>query len=97
MRAPRNTKTKVLRATRRNERNRKPPAREALAPDGPQLKNSQESPVEFQFLRLPEVKAVTGLGKTSIYELIRDKSFLRQSALAHAQLRGSDPKSRSGL
>jgi len=31
--------------------------------------------VVVQFLRLPEVKAVTGLGKTSIYELIRDKSF----------------------
>ncbi|MGA9671393.1 MAG: AlpA family phage regulatory protein [Terracidiphilus sp.] len=26
-------------------------------------------------MRLPGVKAVTGLGKTSIYELIRDKSF----------------------
>jgi len=27
------------------------------------------------FIRLPEVKAVTGLSKTSIYELIRGKSF----------------------
>ena len=27
------------------------------------------------FLRLPEVKAVTGLSKTSIYELIRGKNF----------------------
>jgi prophage regulatory protein len=75
LRASRNSKTPVRRAPRRNERNRKPPAREALAPNGPQPKNPQETPVEVQFLRLPEVKAVTGLGKTSIYELIRDKSF----------------------
>lgn len=27
------------------------------------------------FLRLPEVKAVTGLSKTSLYTLIRDNSF----------------------
>lgn len=30
---------------------------------------------DVSFLRLPEVKAVTGLSKTSIYELIREKSF----------------------
>lgn len=30
---------------------------------------------DVTFMRLPEVKAVTGLGKTSIYDLIRDKSF----------------------
>jgi predicted DNA-binding transcriptional regulator AlpA len=30
---------------------------------------------EVSFWRLPEVKAVTGLSKTSIYELVRDKSF----------------------
>ena len=30
---------------------------------------------DVSFLRLPEVKAVTGLSKTSIYELVRDKSF----------------------
>jgi prophage regulatory protein len=30
---------------------------------------------DISFLRLPEVKAVTGLSKTSIYELIREKSF----------------------
>jgi predicted DNA-binding transcriptional regulator AlpA len=27
------------------------------------------------FLRLPEVKAITGLSKTSLYALIRDRSF----------------------
>lgn len=30
---------------------------------------------EVSFLRLPEVKAVTGLSKTSLYELIRERSF----------------------
>ena len=30
---------------------------------------------EVVFMRLPEVKAVTGLSKTSIYELIRARSF----------------------
>jgi predicted DNA-binding transcriptional regulator AlpA len=30
---------------------------------------------DVTFIRLPEVKAVTGLSKTSIYELIRAKSF----------------------
>ena len=30
---------------------------------------------DVSFLRLPEVKAVTGLSKTSLYALIREKSF----------------------
>jgi prophage regulatory protein len=30
---------------------------------------------DVTFMRLPEVKAVTGLSKTSIYELIRTRSF----------------------
>lgn len=30
---------------------------------------------DVSFLRLPEVKAITGLSKTSIYELIREKNF----------------------
>jgi len=30
---------------------------------------------EVHFLRLPEVKAVTGLSKTSLYGLIRERSF----------------------
>jgi len=30
---------------------------------------------DLTFLRLPEVKAVTGLSKTSLYMLIREKSF----------------------
>ena len=30
---------------------------------------------DVSFLRLPEVKAVTGLSKTSLYALIRQKSF----------------------
>lgn len=39
------------------------------------LSTSEGSLEDLSFLRLPEVKAVTGLGKTSIYELIREKSF----------------------
>jgi prophage regulatory protein len=30
---------------------------------------------DVTFLRLPEVKAITGLSKTSLYTLIREKSF----------------------
>jgi predicted DNA-binding transcriptional regulator AlpA len=30
---------------------------------------------DVTFLRLPEVKAITGLSKTSLYALIRDRSF----------------------
>lgn len=30
---------------------------------------------EVQFLRLHEVRAVTGLSKSTVYEMIRDKSF----------------------
>jgi predicted DNA-binding transcriptional regulator AlpA len=30
---------------------------------------------DVTFLRLPEVKAITGLSKTSVYALVRDKSF----------------------
>jgi prophage regulatory protein len=71
----RNSGTSVRRAPKRNDHNRKPPARNVPVPNGILLKNPQEAPVEVQFLRLPEVKAVTGLGKTSIYELIREKSF----------------------
>lgn len=74
-RASRNSETPARRAPKRNDHSRKPPAREMPAANGTLLKNPQEAPVEVQFLRLPEVKAVTGLGKTSIYELIRDKSF----------------------
>lgn len=38
--------------------------------------NRNPEPLEdVIFLRLPEVKAVTGLSKTSIYELIRERDF----------------------
>lgn len=30
---------------------------------------------DLSFLRLPEVKAMTGLSKTSLYAMIRNKSF----------------------
>jgi prophage regulatory protein len=75
IRASRKSETPVRRAPRQKDRKRKPPAKEVFALNGTLLKNPQEAPAEVQFLRLPEVKSVTGLGKTSIYELIRDKSF----------------------
>lgn len=38
--------------------------------------NDQSSDLlDVAFIRLPEVKAVTGLSKTTIYELIRGKDF----------------------
>jgi prophage regulatory protein len=39
------------------------------------LKGTPAAPDDVTFLRLPGVKAVTGLSKTSIYQLIREKSF----------------------
>lgn len=52
---------------------KKLPRSQVFAED--RLSTSQDSLEDLSFLRLPEVKAVTGLGKTSIYELIREKSF----------------------
>lgn len=37
--------------------------------------NASSSPDDVIFLRLPKVKALTGLSKSSLYELIRAKSF----------------------
>ncbi len=42
---------------------------------GANLNRTYDTLEDVSFLRLPEVKAVTGLSKTSIYELIREKSF----------------------
>lgn len=39
------------------------------------LNGAYDTLEDVSFLRLPEVKAVTGLSKTSIYELIREKNF----------------------
>jgi prophage regulatory protein len=75
IRGSRNFKTPVRPDTKRINQNRKPPAKEILAPNGIPLRNPKEPSGEVEFMRLPGVKAVTGLGKTSIYELIRDKSF----------------------
>ena len=38
-------------------------------------KEASSNPDEVIFLRLPDVKAVTGLSKSSLYELIRASSF----------------------
>jgi prophage regulatory protein len=70
--------TTPSRATR--ELQRRPPTPEpTVRPANLQLLAGTATPtdalVQVRFLRLPEVKAITGLGKTSIYEQIRDKSF----------------------
>jgi prophage regulatory protein len=38
-------------------------------------KDYSGSPDDLSFLRLPDVKAMTGLSKTSLYAMIRNKSF----------------------
>ena len=87
------------------EKNRRQPARPQPIPK--KMPHSQKPSVatpnetsdtldDLSFLRLPEVKAVTGLSKTSIYDLIREKSFLHPSGWDRAQLLGSSPKSDSG-
>jgi prophage regulatory protein len=44
-------------------------------PSEADLRRSSDTLDDVTFLRLPEVKAVTGLGKTSIYGFIRNNSF----------------------
>ena len=41
----------------------------------PNYDGSPDTLDDVSFWRLPEVKAVTGLSKTSLYALIREKSF----------------------
>ena len=45
------------------------------SPQSEDLWRANLNETDVSFLRLPDVKAVTGLSKTSIYELIREKSF----------------------
>jgi len=52
---------------------KKPPQSVGLS--GGNFKETSDTLDDVIFLRLPEVKAVTGLSKTSIYELIRGKNF----------------------
>lgn len=47
----------------------------SLKPSDEVLDQTSNTLDDVCFLRLPEVKAVTGLSKTSIYELIREKNF----------------------
>ncbi len=56
-----------------NSGDKKPPKREIRASSD----TTQASGIldDVTFVRLPEVKAITGLSKTSIYELIRANSF----------------------
>lgn len=59
------------------------PSRRLMAKKSPQPQESSEGGLrgtsdgldDFRFLRLPDVKAVTGLSKTSLYAMIREKSF----------------------
>jgi prophage regulatory protein len=44
-------------------------------PAGSNLDDTLSEMDEVVFLRLPDVKAVTGLSKTSLYALIKEKSF----------------------
>jgi prophage regulatory protein len=44
-------------------------------PSGSNLDDTLCNVDDVVFLRLPDVKAVTGLSKTSLYALIKEKSF----------------------
>lgn len=44
-------------------------------PPNANLEGTDNALDDVSFLRLPEVKLVTGLSKTSLYALIREKSF----------------------
>jgi predicted DNA-binding transcriptional regulator AlpA len=48
---------------------------QAVGPSGADLNPTIDALDDISFLRLPEVKALTGLSKTSIYELIRGQNF----------------------
>ena len=73
----------ILAQSHRRTRGRRPSSAESVARKMPQSA-TQVLPTEDEtsnvlddvtFIRLPEVKAVTGLSKTTIYELIRGKDF----------------------
>jgi predicted DNA-binding transcriptional regulator AlpA len=51
---------------------KKPPSRQQADPSPYQDFNDLS---DVTFLRLPDVKAITGLSKTSLYALIREKDF----------------------
>ena len=55
--------------------NPRPPARAVIPSEDEPPTRRKEALEEASFLRLREVKAFTSLGKTSIYEMIRDRSF----------------------
>jgi len=50
------------------------------------------NPDDVILLRLPEVKAMTGLSKSSLYALIREGTFPHQFALGHVPSPGSSPR-----
>lgn len=73
--ASKDSKTPSQHAARRKRRDRKPLAKEALPPNGSPPKRPEEAPVEVGFLRLPEVKVITGLSKSTIYAFMQEKNF----------------------
>jgi prophage regulatory protein len=47
----------------------------SLKSAGPSLNGTSSNLDDVTFLRLPEVKAMTGLSKSSLYALVRERSF----------------------
>ena len=62
-----------MRSAQQHPEQKKPP--QSVGHSGANFKGDSDTFDDVTFLRLPEVKAVTGLSKTSIYELIRGKDF----------------------
>ena len=54
-------------------------------PSEADIHRASDTPDDVCFLRLPDVKAITGLSKTSIYDLIREKRFPAPGAAGTAR------------
>lgn len=73
----------ILSQSHRRTRSHRPSSAQAVTKKMPQSETRTPDSTEggssdlldVAFIRLPEVKAVTGLSKTTIYELIRVKDF----------------------
>ena len=50
-----------------------------------------------QFIRLPQVKEITSLSKSSIYRLMEDGDFPKQVALGARSVSGLSPRSKIGV
>jgi|GEM_PF-1198894 Predicted transcriptional regulator len=74
--------TTILPRSHRRTRGHRPSSAQTVTKKMPQsetqtpvIANGSSDLLDVAFIRLPEVKAVTGLSKTTIYELIRVKDF----------------------